>query len=66
MNFWTNLKRLVLPFEFEDHPMHYDHAAELKRKEEEDALWDELIESDAPWQLRFTTSEDNHETTQYL
>ena len=65
MNFLARIKRIFLPFEFEDHPLHYNHSAEMKRKEEEDALWDELIDSDAAWQLRFTTSSDP-DNTHYL
>ena len=66
MNLLTRLKKLLLPFEFDEHPLHYDHAAELKRQEEQQQLWDELIDDPAPYQLRFTTSEDDHQTTHYL
>ena len=55
--------KTFLPFEDPNHELHYDHAAEMNREEEMDALWDELIDSDAAYQMRFTTSEDDHQTT---
>lgn len=59
MNFLTRLKRLVLPFEFEDHPLFYQHPDE----EELDRLWQEI--ENAPYQVRFTVSSDK-DTTNYL
>ena len=59
------LKKLLLPFEEPDHPLYYNHAAEMKRQAEEEEAWNELIESDATWQLRFTISSDP-ETDHYL
>ena len=58
--------RTFLPFEDPSHPLHYSHEAALKEQAEQDAIWDELIEDDAPWQLRFTTSSDDHQKTTYL
>lgn len=57
---------VFLPYEDTAHELHYDHAAELKRKEEEQQAWDELFESNAPYQLKYTTSADDHETTNYF
>lgn len=36
------LKRIFLPFEFEDHPLYYDKEAALKQEQEDQEL-DDLI-----------------------
>lgn len=43
MKYPTWLKRLVLPYEFEDHPLYYDKAAVEAEQAELDALWEEVF-----------------------
>ena len=38
------LKRIFLPFEFEDHPLYYDRDAALKEEQEEQELADLINE----------------------
>ena len=45
--FKSKLKRLLLPFEFEDHPLYYRPPTEEER-DEDDELWDEIFGSNAP------------------
>ena len=70
MNFLSKLKqwylRVFLPYENPSHELHFDHAEQLKREEEMDELWDSLVNSEAAWQMRYTTSEDDHQTTHYI
>ena len=40
---WAFLKRTFLPFEDHTHPLHYDHAAEEARKQEEVDAFDRLL-----------------------
>ena len=55
-SFLTTLKRIFLPFEFEDHSLFYQHPDE----EELDRLWAEI--EDAPYQAKFTISSDPDKT----
>lgn len=43
----SKLKRLLLPFEFEDHPLYYCPPTK-EEQSEDDALWDEIFGSTAP------------------
>ena len=63
MNFFTTLKRIFLPFEFEDHELYYNHEEELKKEAELDALWAEI--EDAPYQVKFTVSSDPDTTHRF-
>ena len=66
MNFLSRLKRWFLPFEDPSHPLFFDRAEQLKREQEMDEAWDALVNSEAAWQMRYTTSEDDHQTTHYI
>lgn len=43
----SKLKRLLLPFEFEDHPLYYCPPTK-EEQSEDDELWDEIFGSTAP------------------
>ena len=55
--------KTFLPFEQPDHPLFHDQAAVEAAEAEEQALWDEIWDTD--YQISYTISSDP-DTTRYL